>query len=250
MIRFISFMAVATSLILTSPAQAQCGPSKAWLNFAVEYNDWREHRKERMNKHKKRWRHCGERKRHHRGHRLPPELPNPCVVCVGQVQPKPAKPKSRPADAGFCKVEQGEYRSRPFELEGITHLLSVVILKNELNIELIRYNTTDDISDDDRYVARPEGFSTPAKSATIPLASFPEKARDYSNQQTCNTTRSLIWNDHTGAVNPEYFQGQINMLYAKDTIYTQTFLVTDRVSTSLLDIPLKKRAAKKFGAME
>lgn len=246
MLRFFSLMIFTVAIVTTDSAKAECNPSQVWLNFEKEYNHWRDHRKNRKHQHKHQHkhhrRHCGGKKHAHRRHRSPPPpLPPVCMVCVNPNQPValPA-PSPAPLDKGFCKVENSEFRSRVFKFGDQDHLLSLVILNNELAVELVRLNKTSNVSDDDKYYASPEGFSHPAEPSHTPLAAFPELAQKESQKLTCNNTRSVSWGVDEGRVFPNFFGGRIDMVYTKDVIYTQTSLSTDLSTTAYMDIRLKR----------
>lgn len=241
MLRLLLSITLVLPLMLSEPAQAECYSPDALREFEREYNEWLEHRIERK---KHRRKHRGGCRGGHRKppHRFPPPhfphpLPcNPCVVIPPSL-PKPVPPL---VDRGFCLFSNSEYRSEVFEFGGQQHLLSMVVLDNEVVIELVKFNGANNISDDDKYFASPEGFAHPAEPSNTPLAFFPEAVQTESNMHVCDNSRSLAWGNNQGKVVPNFFAGRIDLYSIKDAIYTKTLLSTDLSSSAYMDIKLKK----------
>ena len=242
MLRFFSYMAITIALTLPTPAKAECNPSETWADFEKEYKHWRDHRKDKKHRHKKRRGHCGGKKHHrHHGHRPPPpELPPYCMICENTAQPKPT-----PTDKGFCTIPKAEFRSEKFLIGDQPHILSMLIVNNELVIDLAWLNNERNVADDGKYIAFPEGFAKPAEPTQLPVTQFPDKAQLESKSFSCNNTRSLVWDSNSGRVIPSFFGGRMNMVYTKDVIYTETSLTTDLSSTAYMPIQLKKVPDKK-----
>ena len=250
MLRFLSSLVLALPLILPESAQARCVPplqyqGPGFNDFANKYNHWREAELDRRKHH--------ERRRHERkgrgkckgrpgGHRrpLPPPLP-PCMINITNCS-TPEKPTRFRVDVdkGFCPIENSKYQSDVFELVGQPHMLFIYVLNNELRLELVKFNNTHNITDDDRYYAEPEGFAQPAEPSQTPLAAFPDKVQKESNKLVCDNSRSLVWGVSEGKALPSYFGGRIDLFSVKGGLYTNTSLSTDLTSSAYMEIMLKK----------
>ncbi len=257
MLQFIPLAILLFTLTKPEPARAECLMIKVSGGMGEQYGHFRDHKKERRHHHGKRKHHCrsGHYHPHHPPHHHPPHHHphphhKPCMVCrisddqvteiVRGIHTKP-----EPADAGFCSFPKGEFRSQKFLIDDQPHILSILIANNDLVIDLLWLNNERNVADDGKYFAFPEGFSNPAKATQIPISQFSDKAQLESKSFSCNNTRSLTWNSDTGRVLPSFFGGQINMVYTKDIIFTETSLTTDLSSTAYMPIQLKRIPDKK-----
>ena len=260
MLRFLSSIVLAVPLILSEPAQAECFPNSIhdFREFAKNYEYWRHagfgSRKHHKRPHHRRshhgWPHHERphhRRPHHGGckkgrhgwhHRPPPPILSPCIVdCILQ---ETTKHRYDNLDKGFCSIKNNKYQSDVFKLVGQPHMLFIYVLNNELRLELVKFNNTSNITDDDRYYAEPEGFSRPAEPSQTPLAAYSEMVQKESNKLVCDNSRSLVWGVNEGKALPNYFAGKIDLFHVKDALYTKTALTTDLTSSAYMDIVLKK----------
>ena len=248
MLRFLPLVVLFFTLIQPEPAKAQCLIINMSGDIGKEYKHFRDHKKGKRHGPNGKKRRCGGRHGgdHHRSH----HHLKPCMVCripgealadiVKNYLPEPAL-----VDEGFCSIPKSEFRSEKFLIGDQNHLLSILIVNNELVVELIWLNNERNVTDDGKYIAFPEGFATPAEPTQIPITQFPDKAQFDSKSFACNNTRSLVWDSHSGQVIPSFFGGRINMVYTKDVIYTETSLTTDLSSTAFMSIKLKRVPNKK-----